>query len=107
MPRNLSHDGMEKGCASVEAGSKTVICANDLFASCIQLLYGKQQNVLVVASPEFLPRATMEGEVPLQQISHSKKHLVAPSYGQHILHILFILVKFIKYNIDSSLPENF
>ena len=54
---NSSFEGMEKACAFVEAGSYTVIYAIHLFAACIQLLNGKQGNVLVVTSPEFLPCA--------------------------------------------------
>ena len=61
-----------------------MIYAIHLFAACIQLLYGKQGDVLVVASLEFLPLASMEGKVPLQQILHSKKHLVAPLLGWHV-----------------------
>ena len=68
-----------------------------LFASaaCVQLLYGKQANVLLIASPEFLPHAPMEGLVPLRiavaigqivymQISHSKSTWLLPLLSWHV-----------------------
>ena len=63
VPRNSRHEGMEKACASVEAASKTVIYAIYLFAACIQLLYGKQGNILAVAcaSPEFFAMSQAHG----------------------------------------------
>ena len=73
----------------------TLFYAKYLFAVYIHLLYGKQGNVLVVSSPEFLPRATEEGYVPLHRLQFriQKSTWLLPSLGQHVRTTHFVYIK--------------
>ena len=91
------HEGIEKACACVEARSYIVIYAIYLLAACIKLLYGQQEKVIVVASPEFLPHPFTYGRLS------SSLEKICIQKSTWLTHFVYISKLIVHYHFEENI----